>query len=364
MRVAKCTVATSLRIIRKKIQKCCRTVNSKVPIRNQHATEFQRGECGMVEAMRRSDHDNGDARGVMLSFDVEDWNRIMGARVGQIDGPAQSAAFERQMQAIFELLDQTGWKATFFLLGTTLERHPEIAREIARRNDEIASHGYRHEPVYRMSPDAFRRDLEKSIEIIDKFCGKRPLGYRAPYFSINRDCVWAYELIAELGFVYDSSQYDSPWVHRRLKDIPTEPYRLRLPSGRDLIEMPLSVWKMRRMTIPIGGGSYWRVLPKSFLALGLRESSRNTSPSALYFHPYECDPDALHLDPDASATGFQHFLAAYWNIRFNVARRWLLPRIRQVLSHFEVTTYIQTVQRIRPPHEIVQRRLSCEGWVD
>jgi len=47
-----------------------------------------------------------------------------------------------------------------------------------------------------------------------------------------------------------------------------------------------------------------------------------------------------------------------------VARRWLLPRIRHVLSHSDVTTYIQTVQRIRPPHDIVQRELSCDGWVD
>ncbi len=316
-----------------------------------------------LAAMRRSKHEHSVKPTTVLSFDVEDWNQIMSMRVGRRDAYGRGSAFERQMRSIFELLDQTGWNATFFLLGTTIELYPDIAREIVRRGHEIGSHGYRHEPVYGMTPDSFRRDIETSIEVIDKLCGKRPMGYRAPYFSINRDCIWAFELIAEQGFLYDSTQYDSPWVKRRIQGIPQEPYRIRLPSGKDLIEIPISVLKTKHLTIPIGGGSYWRVLPKSVLNLALRESSQSNPCPALYFHPYEYDPQALRVEPPTSATGLQQLLAAYLNVRFNTCRQWILPRIRYVLGQCEVTTYEHVVQRIRHQNELLQRHLSSDGWI-
>src|SRR5262245_16993265 len=99
------------------------------------------------------------------------------------------------MAAIFELLDDLGVRATFFMLGMTIRRYPDVAREIASRGDEIACHGSGHEFVYLQSPDEFRRDVESSLELIETLTGRRPIGYRAPAFSINRDTVWALETL-------------------------------------------------------------------------------------------------------------------------------------------------------------------------
>lgn len=300
---------------------------------------------------------------VALSFDIEDWNQIMGARIGYVDGHERGRAFERQMRAIFELLDTTAWKATFFLLGTTVERHPDVVQEIASRGHEIASHGYRHEPVYRMTPEAFHRDVATSIEIIEKLSGKRPRGYRAPYFSINRDCSWAFEIIANHGFSYDSTQYDSPWVTRRIQGIPRRPYTMTLPSGQDLLEMPIAVWKLGHLTIPIGGGSYWRVLPTRWLHAGLHESSQSNACSAIYFHPYEYDPEALRIEPSGSSTRLQRVAAAYLNLRFNTCRKWIRPRLQTVVRPFEVTTYECVGERLRHLGGLVRRSLSHDGCV-
>lgn len=300
---------------------------------------------------------------MVLSFDIEDWNQMMGFRVGRHDWNRPGPAFERQMRAIFALLQQTGWKATFFLLGTTVEHYPDIIQEVVRQGHEIASHGYRHVPVYDLTPESFRRDLEKSIEVIEKLGGKRPLGYRAPYFSINRDCTWAFEVIAKQGFVYDSTQHDTPWVARRIRGIPVAPYRMQLPSGRDLIELPILVWKKGRLTLPIGGGSYWRVLPMRLLHMGLQESTQSNPYPALYFHPYEYDPEELCIEASTAATGRQRLLAAYLNVRFNTFRHWILPRVRHVASRFDVTTYERVVERLRNQDELCRRRLSKDGQI-
>src|ERR1700693_965376 len=166
---------------------------------------------------------------LLLSFDFEDWHQLVHRRLGRPDWDTRGTALERQTEAIFSLLDELGAHATFFVLGMTAERYPDLVREIAARGHELACHGFAHELVHRQRQDDFRRDVESSAEPLEHLGGKRPLGYRAPAFSITRDTPWAYETLAELGFRYDSSQYDSPRIPRRIRPVPPAPYRLPRP---------------------------------------------------------------------------------------------------------------------------------------
>jgi hypothetical protein len=70
---------------------------------------------------------------------------------------------------------------------------------------EIASHGYGHELVYTITPERFRTDLERSIEIIERQAGRRPIGYRAPAFSVTQESLWAAPILFQLG-VSDSRE--------------------------------------------------------------------------------------------------------------------------------------------------------------
>ncbi|MEZ4376119.1 MAG: polysaccharide deacetylase family protein, partial [Polyangiaceae bacterium] len=156
---------------------------------------------------------------------------MLGNAVGNASWDRPNPHFPRQMRRVFDFLDEAGARATFFMLGLTIKNYPEIAQEVVRRGDEVGSHGYGHEQVFTLTPEAFRADVERSIEMLVKHTGARPTGYRAPLFSINRDTVWALEILSELGFQYDSSLHDTPKVPRRVGGIPKAATELRLPSG-------------------------------------------------------------------------------------------------------------------------------------
>jgi peptidoglycan/xylan/chitin deacetylase (PgdA/CDA1 family) len=133
------------------------------------------------------------------------------------------------------------------------KNYPAAVREIAAQGHELGSHGFDHVPVHRQTREDFRRDVEASIELVESLAGRRPVGYRAPAFSITRGSAWAFELLSDLGFTYDSSQYDTPRLPNRLLGIPDEPYRLEVRPGKELIEFPIAVGRWRGKRIPSAG---------------------------------------------------------------------------------------------------------------
>ena len=271
---------------------------------------------------------------LLLSIDFEDWHQLVHRRLGFADWDKRHAVLEAQTLRLLDLLDELGVRATWFLLGMSIAHNGELVAEIVRRGHEPASHGYAHARVYDQSRDEFRADLERATETIAAATGSRPLAYRAPAFSINRRTPWAYEVLAEAGFRYDSSQYDSPRVPDRLGNIPTEPFRLG-----DLWELPVS-----------GGGSYWRVLPPR----DLREFA------VLYFHPYEFGPK-LHPELPAGATAKQRLGAAKIALWRNFRRDLVERRLRQVLQTHRLVSYHQAYGDIDRLYGARTRTLSPQG---
>ena len=153
---------------------------------------------------------------LLLSIDFEDWHQLVHRGLGRDDWDTRGPALERQTAAIFELLDELSAKVTFFVLGMTAERYPDLVRAIAAKGHELACHGYVHRRVPNQSRDEFHADVVRCADLLEELGGKRPLGYRAPAFSITRETPWAYDVLAELGFRYDSSQYDSPRIGNRI----------------------------------------------------------------------------------------------------------------------------------------------------
>jgi peptidoglycan/xylan/chitin deacetylase (PgdA/CDA1 family) len=102
-----------------------------------------------------------DGAGVALTFD---------------DGPHPEGT-----PAVLDALDAGGARATFFLVGEQVERHPEVAREIVRRGHAVGIHGQRHRNLMRIPPPALERDLDAAAHVIDAVAGKRVTLYRPPY---------------------------------------------------------------------------------------------------------------------------------------------------------------------------------------
>jgi len=103
---------------------------------------------------------------------------------------------------LLEVLDHLGVRATFFIPSYIAEHHPKMTSEIASANHEIGVHGYLHERLPTLSVEEERAILVKSISILEELTGRRPVGYRAPWFEINPGTPL---LLKEHGFLYDSS---------------------------------------------------------------------------------------------------------------------------------------------------------------
>jgi polysaccharide deacetylase family protein (PEP-CTERM system associated) len=291
---------------------------------------------------------------LLLSIDFEDWHQLVHRRLGRADWDRRGPALERQTDTVLRLLDELDVRATFFVLGMTAERYPDLVREVARRGHELASHGYAHERVYDQRRESFRADVERGLDALEAAAGVRPVGYRAPAFSITRDTPWAYDVLAAAGFRYDSSQYDSPRIPRRIAAVPRTPYRLRLESGSELWELPVAAAPLGRRTLPVGGGAYWRVLPAAVIARALRRLVAQGAVPALYFHPYEFDPEPLRADGGGRTASLRA-------LQRNVARGAVAARLRRIASEFSLLPYGTTVEDLAERPGARSKTLSGAG---
>src|SRR3954468_6681649 len=55
-------------------------------------------------------------------------------------------------ERLLEIFDESGVRATFFMLGWVADRFPKLVRRIAAGGHELASHGYAHRIVYDQTP--------------------------------------------------------------------------------------------------------------------------------------------------------------------------------------------------------------------
>jgi len=83
---------------------------------------------------------------------------------------------------VLDLLDATGMKASFFLVGERAARHPALAREIVLRGHSVENHSYHHSPWFAFcGVGRARREIERAQGAIVETTGSVPLYFRAPF---------------------------------------------------------------------------------------------------------------------------------------------------------------------------------------
>lgn len=110
--------------------------------------------------------------------------------------------------------------ATFFVPAYIAENHPRMIDAIVDVGHEIGLHGYLHEKLAHLDQAKEEAILLRSIEILTRLTGSRPVGFRAPWFEINP---WTPELLARHGVAYCASEMgdDVPYFHTNgLVEIP------------------------------------------------------------------------------------------------------------------------------------------------
>ncbi len=217
----------------------------------------------------------------VLTIDLEDWPvAVLGPGHEVTDRVVDNT------RRLLQILQWHGVKATFFVLTCVAERFPDLIREVHAAGHEIASHGHSHKLLTAMRPDEFRADVQRSIDILSELIGERPLGYRAPTFSIVASTRWAGPILSELGFKYSSSIF--PVRHRRygISDAPRQIHRWK---DCPLIECPPATVRLLGRNWPVAGGGYFRLLPGRMARRAVSRVHREVRPAILYLHPYELD---------------------------------------------------------------------------
>jgi polysaccharide deacetylase family protein (PEP-CTERM system associated) len=248
-----------------------------------------------------------------LTIDVEDYYHVTAfERCIPVEswGSYPSRVADNTLR-ILDLLDKHSTKATFFILGWVAERRPELVRAICDKGHEIACHGYSHQLVYRIGPDRFREDIRSSKRLLEDICGRPVLGYRAPSYSITRESLWAFDILIEEGFRYDSSIF--PIMH----DIYGIPRATRFPhditgAGGVIREFPMSTLRLhmlnKHVSVPVAGGGYLRLFPLWFIKKAIRSiNEHERQPVVIYFHPWEIDQDQPRIKAGLRST-FRHYL--------------------------------------------------------
>ncbi|WP_435853843.1 polysaccharide deacetylase family protein [Streptomyces sparsogenes] len=114
----------------------------------------RRAVCPALAGRGRPDH-------IALTFD---------------DGPDP-----RSTPRFLDALDELEVRATFFVLGDGVLRHPGTARDIARRGHELAVHGWTHSPPWLPTAARDLREVARAVRALRQTTGAVPRWYRPPY---------------------------------------------------------------------------------------------------------------------------------------------------------------------------------------
>ena len=177
-----------------------------------------------------------------FTVDVEEHFQVSAFEnvVSRADWTRLPGRLDRNVPILLEELSRFDAKGTFFVLGWVAKHRAHVVREIAGAGHEVASHGFWHERVNTLSSERFREDVRAAKATLEDLLGAPVLGYRAPSFSITPGFEWAFDVLLEEGYRYDSSIF--PINHDRygIVSAPRLPFEIELPNG--------TVW--RNLTTP------------------------------------------------------------------------------------------------------------------
>ncbi|MBI5680854.1 MAG: polysaccharide deacetylase family protein [Methanobacterium sp.] len=271
-----------------------------------------------------------------FSIDLEYWwhNEFLKGYEFKKEDPQLGESTEK----LLNLLEKYNVNSTFFVLGCVAQKEPELIEKINDAGHEIASHGYSHKPVNKLERSEFEDEIKKSIDILYKITHEKPLGFRAPSFSINNENRWAFEVLEKYKFRYDASIFP---IKTMLYGLPEAPLNIYRPSKEDLavndpngklLEFPSTVLRLLGKNFPFSGGFYLRTIPAWILKAGLRQINKDR-PFVIYTHPREINPNIpkLHLP-------FKSKFIVYHGVNST------LGKIEMLLKNFKFTSIREVLE--------------------
>jgi peptidoglycan/xylan/chitin deacetylase (PgdA/CDA1 family) len=194
--------------------------------------------------------------GVSVSVDVDGVAGLACRAGGPWEGRLSARSLHaygtgRGLERVLAVLDAFAVRATFYVPGITLERHPGTFAEVAAAGHELGHHGYRHLPTHTLDAAGERDELQRGLAAFADRLGLVPAGYRSPAWELTPHTL---TLLGEHQFAYDSSLMGDD-----------RPYRIRA-GPRELIELPVH-WDLD--DVPYAGAHH---SPRHVLAIWTAEA--------------------------------------------------------------------------------------------
>lgn len=223
----------------------------------------------------------------ILTFDVEEWFHLL-----DNDSTRSAEQWERYEVRIYEnverilrILDETGTRATFFVIGWIARKYPDLVRRIADKY-QIGSHTMNHQLVWQQNRADFREDVAASVHLLEDITGKKVECFRAPGFSIRETEAWAFETLVELGIRYDCSVFPARHAHGGMASYPCAAPGIIRYGNVEIKEFPVSFKRICGRHIIFQGGGYFRLCPYWLIHKWAKE---NGSYLLSYIHPRDLD---------------------------------------------------------------------------
>ena len=285
----------------------------------------------------------------VYTVDVEDWYQVENLRPSfPRDVWLQcESRVEEAIRRLLDLCERKEVKGTFLVLGWIARRHPQLVKAIAAGGHEVACHGFNHDMLTALDETAIRHDIAAAKALLEDTAGVRVTGYRAPNFSITDS---ALEILADLGFEYDSSLFPFAYHDRygkldtsRFEELAANVYQHK---DNGLLEFVLPLRRFGRMAVPWAGGGYFRLFPAGVYRAGVRAILERDETFIFYMHPWEIDPGQPHIRTIGASARFRHYVGLAGAYR----------KLDQLLGRFGGTTRLADLAaRVRRPSPAAPR---------
>jgi polysaccharide deacetylase family protein (PEP-CTERM system associated) len=263
---------------------------------------------------------------------VEDFYHIIGS---VYDEPSKwekiPSRTEVGVAKVLDICTKLGIHATMFVLGAEARRNPALVKRIAQAGHEIACHGMNHRLITSLTTDEFRNDTQECKALLEDLTGQPVVGFRAPGYSITPAVPWAFAVLGELGFLYDSSIVPARVKHGGWTGAPTKPYRVG-----DIVELPVASVKVMGKVYVWGAGGRLRITPGFLIRRWWRRLNAQGVPAVVLVHPRELDDAMPRLDD--------------------------LPWKRRLISGWGVKSYPHRLLSILQLHQFRTCREIAEAW--
>ena len=204
--------------------------------------------------------------------------------VENISGSISNLGFASSLEPLLSALNETGTKATFFVVGSLANGWKKTLEQLSRSGHEIAMHGHTHEFLAVLGPKKFTQELLEGKAAVEDVIGKEITGYRAPYFSLTKDSLWAPQILHESGFKFSSSVLPAWNPQAGFPAAPRNPFLWEC----GLAEFPVPTFGIGVLRAPLLGGAYLRLSPQFVYQSARYFGSRRVGEWA-YCHPYDFD---------------------------------------------------------------------------